>query len=142
MFRKIAASFLLCALTNLAFADASYPGDKDDYYSDDLEAAVTEAKQRTHHYDYSNTLRYNRTTSQSIEIPRLQNQDLAYTAIETPALAPTAASAESLNVEQSADPLLSNKDAHILPAIQGPKVALPNIGNAPALAPPVTVTVR
>lgn len=142
MYRKITSSILLCALATLVIADASYPSDKDDYYSDDLEAAVTEAKQRTHHYDYSNTLRYNRTTSQSIEIPRLQNQDLAYTAIETPALAPTASSAESLNVEQSADPLLSNKDAHVLPAIQEPKVTLPNIGNTSTLASPVTVTVR
>jgi hypothetical protein len=141
MYRKITFSWLLCALTTPVFADASYPGDRDDYYSDDLEAAVTEAKQRTHHYDYSNTLRYNRTTSQSIEIPRLQNPDLAYTAIETPALA---ASAESLNIEQSVDPLLSNKEAHALSVIQEPKTGLLNIGinNAPTLAPSVTVTVR
>ncbi len=142
MYRKIASSILFCGLTAVAVADTYYPGDKDDYYSDDLETAVTEAKQRTHHYDYSNTLRYNRTTSQSIEIPRLQNQDLAYTAIETPALAPTAASAESLNVEQTVDPLLSNKETRVLTTVQEPKVALPNIGNAPVLAPPVTVTVR
>ncbi len=60
----------------------------DEYYSSDIYNAIKEAKIRTHHYDYSNSLRYNRTTSQSIQIPRLLNQEMAITIIETPTEAP------------------------------------------------------
>lgn len=60
----------------------------DEYYSSDIYNAIKEAKVRTHHYDYSNSLRYNRTTSQSIQIPRLLNQEMAITIIETPEEAP------------------------------------------------------
>lgn len=60
----------------------------DEYYSSDLYNAINEAKVRTHHYDYSKNLRYNRTTSQSIQIPRLLNQEMAITIIETPEVAP------------------------------------------------------
>jgi hypothetical protein len=63
----------------------------DDYYSEDLDAAVNEARARTHHYDYSNSLRYERTTSQSILFPRLQNDELESTVIETPSLGATSA---------------------------------------------------
>ncbi|TNC92750.1 hypothetical protein [Thalassolituus sp.] len=63
----------------------------DNYYSEDLDAAVEEARARTHHYDYSNSLRYERTTSQSIQFPRLQNDELESTAIETLSLGATAA---------------------------------------------------
>ncbi len=57
---------------------------RDNYYSTDIFTAVEEARQRTHHYDYSHALRYNRSTSQSIPIPRLLNQEMAETLIETP----------------------------------------------------------
>lgn len=59
----------------------------DEYYSDDIFTAIAEAKLRTHHYDYSNALRYNRSTSQSIQIPRLLLNEMGQTAIETPELA-------------------------------------------------------
>lgn len=57
---------------------------EDQYYSSDIFNAINEAKIRTHHYDYSQSLRYDRTTSQSIQIPRLLNQEMAKTIIETP----------------------------------------------------------
>lgn len=57
---------------------------QDEYYSDDMFRAIEEAKVRTHHYDYSRSLRYDRTTSQSIQIPRLLNQEMAKTIVETP----------------------------------------------------------
>lgn len=60
----------------------------DEYYSSDIFRAIEEAKERTHHYDYSSALRYNRSTSQSIQIPRLMNKDMAKTSIETPDLDP------------------------------------------------------
>ncbi|MEN9465452.1 MAG: hypothetical protein RL217_1633 [Pseudomonadota bacterium] len=58
----------------------------DEYYSNDIFRAIEEAKERTHHYDYSSALRYNRSTSQSIQIPRLLNKDMAKSSIETPEL--------------------------------------------------------
>lgn len=59
----------------------------DEYYSNDIFTAIAEAKERTHHYDYSNALRYNRSTSQSIQIPRLLGKEMGQTSIETPELA-------------------------------------------------------
>lgn len=61
-------TFLAIAWTN-TFAYAQEP--MDGYYSNDLLDAVNEAKQTPHHYDYSSTYRYKRTTSQSIEMDRL-----------------------------------------------------------------------
>ena len=57
---------------------------QDQYYSGDLFTAIEEARQRTHHYDYSQATRYNRSTSQSIPIPRLLNQEMAQTIIKAP----------------------------------------------------------
>lgn len=59
---------------------------QDDYYASDLYEAITEAKVRTHHYDYSNEHRYNRTTSQSIQFSRMLNNELDNQMIENPSL--------------------------------------------------------
>ncbi|MBL4796212.1 MAG: hypothetical protein JKY50_02230 [Oleispira sp.] len=48
----------------------------DEYYADDIFTAIKEAKKRPHHYDYSNAKRYNRSTTQSLDIPRLLNQEM------------------------------------------------------------------
>jgi len=48
----------------------------DNYYSDDLLDAVSQAKEQPHHYDYSNSYRYKRTTAQSIELNRLNLNEL------------------------------------------------------------------
>ncbi len=48
----------------------------DDYYSNNLLGAVDEAKERPHHYDYSNTYRYKRTTAQSINLNRINLTEL------------------------------------------------------------------
>ena len=64
---------------------------QDDYYSRDIFRAIDEARKNTHHYDYSSALRYNRSTSQSIQIPRLLNQEMAKTIVETPELTDVAA---------------------------------------------------
>jgi len=55
----------------------------DDYYSGDIFEAIEEAKKRPHHYDYSSQKRYNRTTTQSIEIPKLLNREMAGMSIES-----------------------------------------------------------
>ena len=67
----------------------------DQYYSADIFTAIKEAKQRTHHYDYSSALRYNRSTSQSIQIPRLLNTEMAQTSIKTPDVEPDVDAAAS-----------------------------------------------
>ena len=51
----------------------------DGYYSDDLLGAVDEAKERPHHYDYSNTYRYKRTTAQSIHLNQVNLEELEET---------------------------------------------------------------
>jgi len=51
----------------------------DGYYSNDLLGAVDEAKEKPHHYDYSNTYRYKRTTAQSIDLNRINLNELEET---------------------------------------------------------------
>lgn len=48
----------------------------DNYYSDDLLDAVDQAKMKPHHYDYSNQFRYKRSTAQSIDLNRLDLDEL------------------------------------------------------------------
>lgn len=72
-----AAAFLSYGLS------ASAINPNDDYYSDDIFKAIKEAKKSPHHYDYSNSKRYNRTTTQSIEIPRLLNTEMKDTSIQS-----------------------------------------------------------
>jgi hypothetical protein len=55
----------------------------DKYYDDDIFTAIDEAKKRPHHYDYSTAKRYNRSTTQSLDIPRLLNQEMSITSIES-----------------------------------------------------------
>lgn len=53
----------------------------DDYYANDVLKAIKEAKHRPHHYDYSSIYRYSRTTSQSLDIPKLLSDELSSTVI-------------------------------------------------------------
>lgn len=76
MFRLV---FLL-----LAMLPATGQANQDNYYSDDLFEAIAEARKRSHHYDYSQPQRYNRSTSQSINIPRMLNQELGQKYVMTP----------------------------------------------------------
>ncbi|WP_396587275.1 hypothetical protein [Bermanella sp. R86510] len=62
---------LLFLLNVLAHAE---PMDK--YYSNDINTAVDTARQQTHHYDYSTVYRYKRTTAQSIELKKLDLDEL------------------------------------------------------------------
>lgn len=55
----------------------------DEYYADDVFAAVKEAKRRPHHYDYSHAKRYNRSTTQSLDIPRLLHQEMGIANIKS-----------------------------------------------------------
>ena len=51
----------------------------DNYYSNNILDAVNQAKEKPHHYDYSSTYRYKRTTAQSIELNRLDLEELERT---------------------------------------------------------------
>lgn len=75
------ASILLPALLVSLTSWAINP--HDEYYADDIFTAIDEAKKRPHHYDYSNAKRYNRSTTQSLEIPRLLNAEMETTSINT-----------------------------------------------------------
>lgn len=55
---------------------------QDNYYSNDLDNAVHQAKENPHHYDYSSNYRYKRTTAQSIELNRLDLNELDETRLE------------------------------------------------------------
>lgn len=55
----------------------------DEYYADDIFTAIKEAKKRPHHYDYSSAKRYNRSTTQSLDIPRLLNQEMGTASIKS-----------------------------------------------------------
>lgn len=48
----------------------------DHYYADDISEAVDQAREQPHHYDYSNSYRYKRTTAQSIELNRMDLEEL------------------------------------------------------------------
>lgn len=69
----------------------------DGYYSNDLLDAVHEAKQTPHHYDYSNTYRYKRTTAQSIEMDRLDLGEMEDAGLAGALDAPAAGEEESEN---------------------------------------------
>lgn len=71
----------LFALTISASSWAINP--HDEYYADDIFTAIKEAKKRPHHYDYSSAKRYNRTTTQSLDIPRLLNQEMGSASIKS-----------------------------------------------------------
>jgi flagellar hook-length control protein FliK len=83
----------------------------DNYYADDLLDAVNQAKEQPHHYDYSSTYRYKRTTAQSIELNRLNLNELDDTRLEI-----QGKSAELIPDAGSNDDLLSLKETDDVPA--------------------------
>lgn len=108
----------------------------DEYYADDIFTAIQEAKKRPHHYDYSSSKRYNRSTTQSLDIPRLLNQEMGSTSIESnDANAISVADIpleEQLSDERNSygEELVDNQPAQIqtaTPVIGNPNVSSPNI---------------
>lgn len=108
----------------------------DEYYADDLFTAIQEAKKRPHHYDYSSAKRYNRSTTQSLDIPRLLNQEMGSTSIEssdTNAISVTDIPLdEQLSDERNiyGEALVDNQPTQIqtvTPVIGNPNVSSPNI---------------
>lgn len=65
------------AIIILTFSMSIHASDlMDNYYSNDINTAVNTARERPHHYDYSTTYRYKRTTAQSIELQKLNLNEL------------------------------------------------------------------
>ncbi|CCK74674.1 MAG: hypothetical protein KBT75_16650 [Oleispira antarctica] len=72
----------------------------DKYYDNDIFTAINEAKRNPHHYDYSTAKRYNRSTTQSLDIPRLLNQEMSITSIESQGESPGNVADDSVNQQQ------------------------------------------
>ncbi|MEC8444038.1 MAG: hypothetical protein VXZ05_07515 [Pseudomonadota bacterium] len=137
-----------------AKTEKDYRHAQDDYYSSDLDAAIDEARTRTHHYDYSHALRYERTTSQSIQFPRMRNAELEHHRIETASLAGDASgdidaegqgiSAELMSGAVEADDLTN--DTQTRPAVAVPTLqsgnAIPKLGTGPGVNPGINVSIN
>ncbi len=76
--KKIIIYMTLCTAPFTAYSIEAMDG----YYSNDLLGAVDEAREKPHHYDYSNTYRYKRTTAQSIDLNRIDLDELEDTRLD------------------------------------------------------------
>jgi hypothetical protein len=76
--KKIILCITLCASPLISYGIEAM----DNYYSNDLLGAVDEAREKPHHYDYSNTYRYKRTTAQSINLNRIDLDELENTRLD------------------------------------------------------------
>jgi hypothetical protein len=133
----------LSAYKILAFAFASMAtslswgvNPHDEYYAEDIFTAIEEAKKRPHHYDYSRAKRYNRTTTQSLDIPRLLNKEMGSASIDSRnATSITAADTPLSNQGQTTYEILEDDATKsrsipintVTPAIDNPNVQSPNI---------------
>lgn len=104
----------------------------EDYYGNDIEAAIHEANQNERKVDYANRYWYNRTTERSFALPKLPSKDLEATSLEG-AIGVTAAGPVSANPNSASDllpptELTENnrnlKDANQPPAAQTEAVKL------------------
>lgn len=81
---KTHTTHLLALLITLSTPTLSWGvNPHDEYYAEDIFTAIKEAKKRPHHYDYSSAKRYNRSTTQSLDIPRLLNKEMSVTVIDS-----------------------------------------------------------
>lgn len=74
-FCKVVAVLAPLTILPLALAEDSVRVGED-YYGNDINAAVLEASQNTRRLDYSHTYWYNRSTSESFSLPKMQSNDL------------------------------------------------------------------
>ncbi len=95
----------------------------DNYYSNDLIDAVDTAKEKPHHYDYSNNYRYKRTTAQSIQLNQLNLDEL-----ESAQLSINSKSIES-------KPNINEQENLVLNEQEGPYAAEKNYDDFKAYSP-------
>ena len=112
----------------------------DEYYADDIFTAIKEAKKRPHHYDYSNAKRYNRSTTQSLDIPRLLNQEMGTTSIKSND-ANSVSVAEIPLDEQRADKSNSHSEELVDNRAAPVQTTAPQFGNLNVTSPNITTSV-
>lgn len=69
-------------LASFALADDEAYRVSDDYYKNDIDAAIHEAKQNPRAFNYSHKIWYERTTAESFEFPPLVNSEMEETRLE------------------------------------------------------------
>lgn len=108
----------------------------DEYYAEDIFTAIEEAKKRPHHYDYSRAKRYNRTTTQSLDIPRLLNKEMGSASIDSRNATSITAADTPVNKQEQKTYEVLNDDGStsrpipintVAPVIGNPNVQSPNI---------------
>jgi len=112
----------------------------DEYYADDIFTAIEEAKKRPHHYDYSRAKRYNRSTTQSLDIPRLLNQEMGKTGIDSRAATSITAADTPVDKKQREQHELAEETLgtnNTLPI----STASPTIGNPNVQSPNITINI-
>ena len=124
--KTISFSFLLISILISSSASARNPGDE--YYSGDIFEAIEAAKKDPHHYDYSGRHRYNRSTKQSIDLPRLKNKEMANKTILAPQQPAKAAAADSREQDQDSKDKKLNEFRQDQPILAPTKVAPTVIG--------------
>jgi len=112
----------------------------DEYYTDDIFTAINEAKKRPHHYDYSNAKRYNRSTTQSLDIPRLLNKEMGVTSIESKDKNSISADDTPVGKHQQKQYQLSEDDLSGSQALPVSPI-VPSIGNSNVTSPNITTTI-
>jgi hypothetical protein len=132
IFTKVFA--LIIATLMPALSWGINPDDK--YYDDDLFTAINEAKRKPHHYDYSTAKRYNRTTTQSLNIPKLLNREMSITSIDSKGKNSIATADTPMSEQQQKQYEISDEDMAenriipintAAPVIGNPNVRSPNI---------------
>jgi len=112
----------------------------DEYYADDIFTAIEEAKKRPHHYDYSRAKRYNRSTTQSLDIPRLLNKEMGKTGIDSRDAVSITAADTPVGKQQQKQFELAEDDvgaSRVIPI----STTAPVIGNPNVQSPNITTNV-
>ncbi|OUS37773.1 hypothetical protein A9R00_10855 [Oleispira antarctica] len=131
----------IAILFTLSIAASSWAiNPHDEYYADDIFTAIKEAKKRPHHYDYSNAKRYNRSTTQSLDIPRLLNQEMGTASIKSND-ANSVSVAEVPLDEQRADKHNGYGEELVDTRAAPIQTAAPQIGNLNVTSPNITTNV-
>jgi hypothetical protein len=131
---------LALALTLSAPAVSWGVNPHDEYYAEDIFVAIEEAKKRPHHYDYSSAKRYNRSTTQSLDIPRLLNKEMGSTSIDSRTA--TSITAADTPVSKQRGKQYEINDDGLSAAPMAPiNTAAPQIGNPNVQAPNITTRV-
>ncbi len=136
MLLRITATLFVVSISSSAWAINPH----DEYYADDIFTAIKEAKKRPHHYDYSNEKRYNRSTTQSLDIPRLLNQEMGTASIKSND-ANSVSVAEVPLDEQRADKRNGYSEELVDNRATPIQTTAPQIGNLNVTSPNITTNV-